>query len=39
MLRGNFCENQVDFHLKAHRENYKGANFHALAYNFYGHIR
>ena len=39
MLRGNFCENQVDFHFKAPRKNYKGANFHALAYNFYGHIR
>ena len=39
MLRGNFCENQVDFHFKAPRKNYKGANFHALAYNFQGHIR
>ena len=31
--------NQGSFHLKAHRENYQGANFSALAYNFHGHIR
>ena len=39
MLREKFCENQGNFHFKAHRENYKGANFHEPAYNFHGHIR
>ena len=39
MLREKFFENQGNFHFKAHRKNYKGANFHGLAYNFHGHIR
>ena len=33
-----FCEKHKNFHFQAHRENYKGANFHGLAYIFYGHI-
>ena len=36
--REKFCEKHENFHFQAHRENYKGANFHGLAYNFYGHI-
>ena len=39
MLREKICENQGNFHFKALRENYKGANFYGLAYNFHGHIR
>ncbi|MDY4663345.1 MAG: hypothetical protein SPC28_03975 [Alloprevotella sp.] len=39
MLRENSRRFQGNFHDKAHRKNYKGANFYGLAYNFNAHIR
>ena len=39
LLRENFHEKQGNFRDKAPRKNYLRANFHGLAYNFYGHIR
>ena len=39
MLREKICENQGNFHFKALRKNYKGANFYGVAYNFHALIR